>query len=70
MLPRHLYTLVFALLLHSGVDASSPQTPFTSGLGPGLGKKEQVQDVLEHKPVTEASCKQFVRITPPHSMPS
>lgn len=62
MLPRHLYTLVFALLLQSGAEASSPQTPFTGGPAPGFGRKEQVQDVLEHTPVTEASCKQFVRV--------
>ena len=59
MLPRQLCALVFGLLLQSGVDASSPQSPL-GGLAPGLGKKEQVQDVLDHKPVTEASCKQFV----------
>ncbi|EKM54501.1 uncharacterized protein PHACADRAFT_258384 [Phanerochaete carnosa HHB-10118-sp] len=56
MLPRHLYTLVFTFLLQSGAEASGPQTSLAGG---GLGKKEQVQDVLDHKPVTEASCKQF-----------
>lgn len=63
MLPWHLYTLVFALLLQSGVEASSPQAPLPDGLASGFGKKEQVQDVLDHKPVTKASCKQFVSLS-------
>lgn len=58
MLPRHLLALVFGLLLQSGAEASDPQSPF-SGLTPGLGKKEQVQDVLDHKPVRKTSCEQF-----------
>jgi hypothetical protein len=62
LLPRHIYTLVFAFLLQGGAGAASEQSVLTGGLTHGLGTKAQVQDVLEHKPVTQPSCKQFVRI--------
>ena len=61
MLPRHLYALVFSFLLQSSAYAASEQSVLSGGLSQGLGKKEQVQDVLDRQPVKQPSCEQFVR---------
>lgn len=62
MLPRHLLTLVVGFLLQDWVLADSQQSLLTGDLTAGHGKKEQVQDVLEHEPVKYPACEQFVSI--------
>ena len=56
-----LYALFLAYLLPPVVGAADFQSHLQPGLGLGLGKKETVQGLLEHKPVREPSCEQFVR---------
>jgi len=52
MLPRHLLALSLSLIFESLAYASKP----SSFLSEPLVRKEQVQNVLEHEPVTEAVC--------------
>ncbi|KAI0695468.1 endoplasmic oxidoreductin [Cytidiella melzeri] len=59
MLRKHLYVLFCALLAQPVVEGADSQTYLMPGLGPGLGKKENVQGILERTPVTEPSCEQF-----------
>ena len=67
MLSRHLYALLFALLVDPlTAHASDAQS---SLLGNALGRSGQVKSVLEHEPVKEPACKQFVRPSV-HSSPS
>ncbi|OBZ68243.1 Endoplasmic reticulum oxidoreductin-1 [Grifola frondosa] len=56
MLLHHLYALFLPILLESLVTrASQPQSFLTDS----LLRTNQVQNVLEHQPVKEPSCKQF-----------
>lgn len=57
MLPQHLAILVLGFL--AGADAGD--VPPSSSLG--LGTKAQVKNVLDHTPLKQASCQQFVRPT-------
>lgn len=58
MLPQHLAILVLGFL--AGADAGD--VPPSSSLG--LGTKAQVKNVLDHTPLKQASCQQFVCLTP------
>ena len=60
MLPRHLLSLVVGFLLQAGVRAEGEQSFLAGGLPQGLGKKEQVKNVLEHESAKHPSCEQFV----------
>ena len=67
MLSRHLYALLFAFLVDPlTAHASDAQS---SLLGNALGRSGQVKSVLEHEPVKEPACKQFVRPSA-HTPPS
>lgn len=62
MLQRRLYAALLAFLLRpASAGYSDSQSYLQPGLGLGLGRKESVQGILEHKPVKEPSCEQFVR---------
>lgn len=61
MLRQRLYAFFLAFLLQPALGASDTQSYLQPGLGIGLGKKESAQGVLEHHPVKEPSCRQFVR---------
>lgn len=67
MLSRTLYAILFAFLLDSpsGALASDAQQ---SLLGNQLGRTGQVKSVLEHEPVTEPACKQFVSLLPQETL--
>jgi ERO1-like protein beta len=58
---NRLYALFLACLLQPVVGALDSQSYLQPGLGLGLGKKETAQGLLEHKPIKEPSCEQFVR---------
>ena len=61
MLSKHLYAILLAFLLQPGAEAEEQSSlPFLSSNGV-KNPKEKTQDVLEHKPATDASCEQFVR---------
>ena len=61
MLSKHLYAILLTFLLQPGAEAEEQSSlPFLSSNG-AKNPKEKTQDVLEHKPVTDASCEQFVR---------
>lgn len=63
MVPRHLLALTLALVL----DPYTRPWTYATTTQPGLFladttlRRDQVQDVLEHTPVKEPACQQFVR---------
>ncbi|KAI0075105.1 endoplasmic oxidoreductin [Panus rudis PR-1116 ss-1] len=57
MLPRRVYAVLLAFLLHSG-ESEGSQSQHNSFLADTLVRKDQVQQVLEHQPVKEAQCQQ------------
>ncbi|KAH9935323.1 endoplasmic oxidoreductin [Fomitopsis serialis] len=56
MLPRHLLALSFSLIFESLAYAYTP----SSFLSESPVRKQQVQNVLEHEPVTEAVCERHL----------
>ncbi|KAL4252812.1 EROs family protein [Abortiporus biennis] len=65
MFPRQIYAILFAFLLQPSAllaedHGSGSQSQSKSFLSDNLVRKDQVQNVLEHKPATkEAACKQI-----------
>ena len=58
---RHLYGLLLAFLLQQpAAGAADSQSYLQPGLSSDQGRKGQAQELLEHKPVKEPSCEQFV----------
>ena len=62
MLSRHLYALLFSLLLDARTAHASDARQ--SLLGDHAGRSGQVKSVLEHEPATAPACKQFVSPRP------
>lgn len=60
MLHRRVYAALLAFVLQPVLATPEAQSYLQPGLVSGLGKKESVQGLLEHKPVEEPSCEQFV----------
>ena len=58
MLSRPLYALLFAFVLDQAGASDAQQ----SLLGDHVGRSGQVKSVLEHQPVSEPACKQFVSL--------
>ena len=63
MVQRRLYAFLLAFLLQPALAAEQQTVPDFLNGNQLKNPKEKTQDVLEHKPVTEPSCEQFVRST-------
>ena len=59
MLSRSLYAFLFAFLLNLRTAAYASEAQ-QSILADHAGRSGQVKSVLEHEPVSEPACKQFV----------